>query len=158
MASIELSEPYTPRPVRYLELAEQDGWRVKVYGISVHDKTPDDALVDAAIDHAFDQLPTPPTADNRHGVAILIVHEGNDGIWLLLDWWFGQDMLKHRLFSSPYDDPYGFEDISDSRTMACVWELSVFAFEREAWVETVLANEAGPDLDAYLSREFNDDV
>lgn len=158
MASIELDEPYSTRPVRFLELAEQDGWRVKVYGISVHDERPDDALVDAAIEHAFDQLPSPPTADDRHGVAILIVHEGNDGIWLLLDWWFGQDMLKHRLFSAPFDDPDSFEDISDTHTMACVWELSVFSFEREAWVETVLANEDGPDLDAYLSREFNDDV
>lgn len=158
VASIELSESYSTRPIRFLELAEQDGWRVKVYGISIHDTIPEPSLVEAAIDHAFDQLPTPATADDRHGAAILIVHEAREGNFVLLDWWFGENMLKHHLYFSPYDDPYRFEDISDTRTMACVWELRVFSFERDAWIDTVLANESGPDLDAYLAREFNDDV
>ena len=32
------------------------------------------------------------------------------------------------------------------------------AFEREAWVETVLRNASGPDLDAYLRQKLNDDA
>jgi hypothetical protein len=31
----------------------------------------------------------------------------------------------------------------------------VVEFERRAWIDDVIANPAGPDLDAYLSRRFD---
>src|SRR5918994_1990950 len=31
-------------------------------------------------------------------------------------------------------------------------------FEREAWVEEVLANAAGPDVEAYVNRRLNEDA
>ena len=37
----------------------------------------------------------------------------------------------------------------------CVYELGVVDFERRAWLEDVLANPAGPDLDLYLGRRFD---
>jgi hypothetical protein len=37
---------------------------------------------------------------------------------------------------------------------AGVWELGIIDFERRAWIEGVLANRAGPDLERYLSREL----
>ena len=40
----------------------------------------------------------------------------------------------------------------------CVWEMSVLDFERRAWIEDVLANPNGPDIDRYLTRRFNADV
>ncbi|MEU7834884.1 MULTISPECIES: hypothetical protein [unclassified Nonomuraea] len=45
-----------------------------------------------------------------------------------------------------------------SQAAGCVWELSVTDFERRAWMTHVLANPGGPDLDAYLAQEYNDDV
>ena len=43
--------------------------------------------------------------------------------------------------------------------MACVWDLAVLAFEREAWLATVLANPTKkPDIKAYLARQMNADV
>jgi hypothetical protein len=43
-------------------------------------------------------------------------------------------------------------DISSTDLMACVWEMGVQARERQAWNERVLADPAGPDLDAYDQR------
>ncbi|HSF81772.1 MAG TPA: hypothetical protein VLA49_11090 [Anaerolineales bacterium] len=41
---------------------------------------------------------------------------------------------------------------------ACVWDLRLMAFERQSWLETVLANPSGPDLEAYLACRLNEDV
>ena len=35
--------------------------------------------------------------------------------------------------------------------MGCVWELGVVEFERRAWIETVIGNPDGPDIDAYMA-------
>jgi hypothetical protein len=39
-----------------------------------------------------------------------------------------------------------------------VWELGAIDFERRAWLEDVLANPEGPDVERYLAREYNEDV
>jgi hypothetical protein len=36
--------------------------------------------------------------------------------------------------------------------------LAVVAYERDAWVQHVLLNPGGPDLDAYLAQQLNADV
>jgi hypothetical protein len=41
--------------------------------------------------------------------------------------------------------------------MACTYELAVVCFERQAWVDCVLAAPQ-PDLAAYLAARFNGDV
>lgn len=45
---LRFDQPYTPRPVRLLELWEWQGWRIKVYGISAQGEHPSEALVQAA--------------------------------------------------------------------------------------------------------------
>lgn len=42
--------------------------------------------------------------------------------------------------------------------MACTWELAVIGFERDAWLQTVLRNPGGPDLDAYCAVQMNAEV
>ncbi len=37
----------------------------------------------------------------------------------------------------------------------CVWDLQVMAFERDAYVETVLSAPADPDVEAYLARHLD---
>jgi hypothetical protein len=58
---------------------------------------------------------------------------------------------------SPKDDPSAFTQV-ENQPAGCVWELEVVDFERRAWLEDVLSNPAGPDLDAYLERSFSRDV
>ena len=39
----------------------------------------------------------------------------------------------------------------ENQPAGCVWELAVVDFERRAWIEDVLANPDGPDLERYLA-------
>lgn len=167
--AIAIESPYQTRPIRFIQLIEFNGWRVKVYGISAHNEFPAPAIIKAAEELAQEQLPMPavwsaapdsePTvSEDRYGVAILIVHEGREGNFVLVSWWVGENMLQHHVYYAPATPPFTFEYLSPTGLMACVWELAVLVFERQAWIDTVLANYSGPDLDAYLSRQLSADV
>jgi hypothetical protein len=41
--------------------------------------------------------------------------------------------------------------------IACVWDLSIVAHEREAWIRHVLAADV-PDLNAYLDDQLDAEV
>lgn len=157
-----IRKEYRRRPVRFLELAEREGWRLKVYGIRFQSgpefQTPDKALVQAAIARAFDSLERPATSSDRYGVGFLIVHQGQDRNWVLLDWWYDSEILKQRLFSSAIDKPLELSSVLQSDIVACTWEMAVLGFERDAWVKTVLDNPGGPDFESYCAQHLNADV
>lgn len=163
--TIAIESSYQTRPIRFMQLLEINGWQIKVYGISAHRESPDSAIVEAAQELAQAQLPMPPVwsaapgsgstvSEDRYGVAILIVHEGREGNFVLVSWWVGENMLQHHVYYAPPNPPFTFEYLSPTGLIACVWELAVLAFERQAWIDTVLANPSGPDIDAYLTRQF----
>jgi hypothetical protein len=39
-----------------------------------------------------------------------------------------------------------------------VWDLAVIAFERDAWLDAVLRNPAGPDVERYLATRLDADI
>lgn len=62
------------------------------------------------------------------------------------------------MYVSLCDNPQLLKYMTPTGLIACVWDLRVMWFEREAWVETVLANPAGPDIEQYLLRRLNEDA
>jgi hypothetical protein len=157
---IELSTPYKTRPIRFLELHLINGWQLKIYGISaLRDRPPRD-LVDAIKAVANSILPQPAATKDRYGVGFLYAHEGrNGGGYASVNWWLNENELNHYQYQAPADRLDDLQPIEKTGgTSACAWDLAVIAFEREAWLETVLTNDAGPDLDAYLQRQMNEDV
>ncbi len=158
---INLRSNYKTQPVRFLHIAQQDGWRIKVYGIrfqkSAEDIVPDPNIIKLAEEAMLAQLPSPASTDSRYGLGFLIIHQGEHRNWLLLDWWYDQEILKQHLFSSPLDDP-GTITRAEQDLLACTWELAVHGFERQAWIDTVLNNPTGPDVEAYLTQQLNADI
>lgn len=152
---------YRSRPIRFLELSQREGWRLKVYGIRFQGEEPqefpDPLLVEAAKRLAFNELEQPAKTSERYGVGFLIVHQGQDRNWVLLDWWYDSEILKQRLYCSPHNQSVDLQPVKQADLLACTWELVVHAFERQAWVELVLNNPSGPDLDAYCGRQLNTD-
>lgn len=143
-------EPYRLRPVRPLELLRHEGWRLKCYGVSARGGSPSRALIDQAHAIARQSLPTPASTSDRYGVGWLIIHDGAEGDYVLVDWWSHQDIVQHRVFGAPkgagplragWPQGAGF----------CVWELAVCWHERQAWIRHVLARSGQPDIDAYLA-------
>jgi hypothetical protein len=150
-------EPYQPRPVRPLSDFEPAGWRCKVYGIAYGRAAPRVALVDAALAVARDVLPPAGSAGN-YGLGFVGVHDGRGSCFVFVDWWADENELHHHVFVSPSGAPTALEERTATGLSACVWDLAVIAFERVAWVETVLANPGGPDFDAYFAQRFEGDV
>lgn len=154
---MELLEPYNARPVRPLGLHEHEGWRLKLYGIAYGRELPAPELVDAAKRLAEERLPHPvgDGAEERYGVGFLGVHEGRGSDFVFLDWWQNENELHHHTWVAQKGRPIEFDYVTPSGLSACVWDLSVICFERQTWLDTVLANPQGPDIEAYLGRRLD---
>ena len=111
----------------------------------------------AARDLAASVLPQPPVADDRYGVGFATAHDARRLGIALVYWWQSENELHQRVYVSPKDDPTAFTQV-ENQAAGCVWELAVVDFERRAWIEDVLANPNGPDLERYLERRFDGDV
>ena len=151
-------ERYEPRPVRPLGVRRLDDWRLKVYAITYRRPELSDALRDAALARAEARLPRPAVSDGRLGVGFLGIHEGCDSNFAFLDWWAQENELHHHVWFSAPDEPGALRAWTPEDPVACVWDLAVVGFERAAWVRHVVANPAGPDLDAYLRDAMSGEV
>ena len=69
----------------------------------------------------------------------------------LVYWWQGTNELHQRSFVGETIE--ALEPV-EWTPAGCVYELAVVEFERRAWIEDVIGNPAGPDLDRYLARRF----
>ena len=158
--TIQLSAPYKSRPIRFLELWEHEGWRVKVYGISASAERPSSQIVDAIKVKATETLPVPATDEDLYGVAFLYAHQGRDGGgFASVNWWGNENELFHLQYEAPGSAVSELRSVTETGgSTACVWDLAVIEHERKAWVKHVLANDAGPDLDAYLAAILEADV
>ncbi len=147
--------PYVPREISPLGLIGVDAWRFKLYGIHAPGRlAPGWGWEPAVRDLARARLDEPGGHPERYGVGFVIVHHGREADFVLIDWWVGENMLENHVHVCIPGDPSVHERGNPTGLSACVWELRVMAFEREAWIETVLANPEGPDLDAYLERRL----
>lgn len=155
---IELSGPYATRAIRPLDPIVEQGWRLKFYGIRFNGELPQPEIIARARELFVAELPSIPTEFAHYGSGFCIVHQARDGVFALLNWWVGENMLRQRVFYAPLSAPLALESISSTGITACVWEMAVFWFERNAWVEEVLAAAGGPDLDAYFRRRLSVDV
>ena len=156
--TIALREGYRTRSVRPLEPWNPNGWRLKVYGIAYDGETPREDLVEAVKARALEALPSEPTGDGRYGVGFIGAHDGRGGCFAFVDWWADENELHHRAFNGPWETPASIAPVGSEGSIACAWDLAVLAFERQAWVDEVLANPNGPNLEAYLARQLRADV
>lgn len=156
---IQLRETYKKRPIRFLELWQNDGWTMKIYGISYQNDYPNENLVDKAKVLALKTLPVPAITNNRYGVGYIGVHDGAGANFIFIDWWSNENELNHHVYVATDENPYQFEDYTSTGLIACCWDMKVLSFERDSWVQTVLNNPNGiPNLETYLKLQLNEDV
>lgn len=146
-------EPYKARRVSFVKQLSTSGWKLKVYAISAGTGPVTEELVATGLEAIVPALPRPAVTSDRYGLGFAIIHRGTLRNWFLLDWWEYDDILFHKLFSSPLDDmkPVTAEE---SAAIACVHELKIIDFECEAWINTALRKDGGPDFDGYLEQRF----
>lgn len=151
---------YSPRLVKALPPLNVRGTALKAYGMF------------AEPEHCS-TLPTPewlqqlassvlleaPQHEEDHPVGFLILHYGMEGDYLLVSQWYDANMLKHWVRGLTVDAQGNatLTALPQRDLIACVWELEVIKFERDAWVNTVLAQgQLDQDsIDAYLTTTFS---
>lgn len=83
-----------------------------------------------------------------------MIHEGRDGVWVILSWWTGENMLRSVTFATSAAMPKEFVITPKEGGMVCVWELEVIDFERKMWIEYVLRKAKNPDFAGYLEQRI----
>lgn len=146
--------PYEPRDCQYLETWQLGDWRMKAYGIRYGDGPIQPQLLRAAKQLTADRLSESADVSAHYHVGYVGVHQGKTAHFIFVDWWADENELHHHVYVAPLEDPTAFRYTTPSGLIACVWDMKLMAFERDAWVDTVLANPAG-SVEDYLARHMN---
>lgn len=144
-------EPYRARRVERLELWEPPGWRIKVYGLGPKGTLLSDPLVDAAKAAAREVLTRVASGTPHYGLGFLGVHSGVGADVAFVDWWAAENELHHHVFVAEEGRPETLRPRSESELAACVWDLEVISFERDAWVRHILRHARSPRWDDYVT-------
>lgn len=139
---------YFPRLIKPLGVREISGWRFKRYQIRHLARQPNETTDESALEVLKARLDSSSDTFPHYNLGIHIVHYAKRGTFCLCAWWIDENVL--RSWSYYAEDNMHFTNLADTGIMACVWELEVFEFERQAWLDSVLRTQK-PDANNYLT-------
>jgi hypothetical protein len=147
---------YQARKIEFKGYLTIDNWQLKVYTI-VKDGTFE---YQEFYDNVQLQLPNWLGLDNsfnsnHNSLGFLILHAGTEGIFSLINWWVGDNMLNTHIFKTDYNDLNRFDKISGDGLAPCIWELEIINHERLSWINQVLKKPKIPDFQEYLNATFS---
>ena len=132
-------EQYKTRKIQFRELVKISDWKIKVYTISkvgefnhkdfyqnVLNKLPQWIKMENGFDSSNDKI------------AFLILHSGTEGIFSLINWWVGKNMLNTNIFMTDPKKTNEFKKISGNGLAPCIWELEIVNHERISWTNNIL--------------------
>lgn len=149
-------DQHKPRRIAFREVYETSGWTIKIYTISKTDEFdyPD------FYENVKAKLPEWLRMDNSFAsgnekVGFLILHSGNEGIFSLINWWVGDNMMNTHVFLTERHDPENFSMVSGDGLAPCIWEHEVIHHECLAWTKHVLKQSENPNFTAYFGDVYN---
>ena len=145
--------PYVQRPIRPTGIREANGWTFKTYRIAAPGLQHDPALYAEVWRVAEAAMPVPAITPGRPGIAFAIEHRGRGIDYFVLAWWDRENELPIRIWVRPQAPGERWRPAEGSESV-CVWDMQVVAFERDAYVETMLKPGGTPDRSAYLARQL----
>lgn len=134
-----------------MRLLAHGEWQLKLYAIAL--ASFDETRFAEGLKLALAALPAPARTAERPAVGFCILHQGRGADYVVLGWWDRENELPLRVFVSTPEEP-AWRPARGSESV-CVWDLEVIAFERDAYVSTLLARPPAPVaawLDATLTR------
>ncbi|MEU4197280.1 hypothetical protein AB0E69_35650 [Kribbella sp. NPDC026611] len=139
-----LAEAYRPRPITPLMPWRYPHRLVKPYIITARGRQWDDQMVETVQGTAGRQLDF-DDAMGAVGLAVVVLHLGDDGIYLVVQSWSRDFQSRLSIFSGL--------DVDDLRPApigagTCVWEQEVLSHERTSYVSHILSGSV--DVDAWL--------
>ncbi|MGB1205296.1 MAG: hypothetical protein ACPG5B_06615 [Chitinophagales bacterium] len=147
---------YEPRSIAFKEIITVGNWKVKLYTISKKDDFNAEETYHEAIKHLSEWLELKNSFDASHeNMAFLMIHAGTEGVFSILNWWVGKNMLNTHIFLSNYSEPKQFKRISGDGLSPCIWEFEVINHERNSWIKNILKQPNNPDYNTYLKENYN---
>ena len=148
---IKISEPYKERPVNFLGITGDSGWRFKLYTITYENNTPpDEKTIATAKEFAKDCIEKYHYIADSYGLGYIIIHKGMDANFIVVNWWVGENMVCTHTFLAPLSNPNLYQEITHTGMNVCVWDTLVHFHERNAWVNHIMKNPKNPDAKGYL--------
>ncbi|MGI9613288.1 MAG: nuclear transport factor 2 family protein, partial [Acidimicrobiales bacterium] len=138
---------FRERPTRTRGITSVNDWQLKRYEITLDGEPIDNEILEAV--HAV-LVRRVPMANSDGQVGFVIVHEGSDQVWLLIDLWH-DEIIKQLTFCADLASPTQFGPVAQGGPTACVWELAVHAHEKDAYIRHVLDPAQGPRPHDYLA-------
>ncbi|MEV5977272.1 hypothetical protein [Streptomyces sp. NPDC052114] len=132
----DLAEAHHARAVRALGTREAGGHLVKVYAVEAPGRTVTEEAEATALGLAGSHLAL-GRARGSLGLAVLIVHAGGDGDYVLVHTWIEGYMSDLAVFVGPAGQS-GELRPGRAGLAPCVWEAAVLAHERDAFARHVL--------------------
>ncbi|MFE3461044.1 hypothetical protein ACFXKD_26170 [Nocardiopsis aegyptia] len=140
-ALIDLAGQHHARTSRTLGSRELGGHLVKAYALEAPRRLVSAKVEAEALRIAEAHLGL-GSARGSLGLAVLIVHAGGDGDYVLVHSWIEGHMSDLAVFAGPAGRP---ERLRPGRTglAPCVWEAAILAHERDAFTRHVLDARGG---------------
>ena len=149
-------EEYKTRRVQFSELIKIGGWKIKVYTISKTDSFNHPEFYKNAKAEIPQWIAQKNGFDSSNDkIAFLILHSGSEGIFSLINWWVGKNMLNTNIYLSRPEEPISFNKISGNGLAPCIWDLEIINHERVSWTENVLKKGIRADYEKYLKDVIN---
>jgi hypothetical protein len=150
---------YKKRRIEFRELVDAGDWKVKVYTISKSGRFDHKNI----FKNMLKELPgwlelNTSFAPNEDKVAFLILHSATEGVFSIINWWVGKNMLNTHVFLTPFNQPESFQKISGDGLGPCPWELEVIHHEGRSWLKHVLQPGSNRNLEHYLRDVINTDL
>ena len=151
--------PFVPRPIVARDVLAHGDWRLKRYAITLGDTLLDWDAFDDGIAMALATLPQPAVAPGRPGAGFVVAHRGRGADYVVLGWWSEENELPVHVVRRDQTPGAAWRAARHGESF-CVWDLQVVAFERDAWVATVLSDNPtraplAERVDAYLARRLS---
>ena len=150
MSPVFVADSYRPRRAWFQELVEVGAASIKLNAICGMDRHIEADVFDTArarLVTARSEIERTP----QLGAGFAILHEGDEGRWLLLHWWVAGGIATRKLWRADLVPHSEFID-ADPLLMACVWELGIIDFERRAWMRTAMS---GKPVSDYIADRFS---
>lgn len=154
----KIKTKYQQRPIRFIEIHQHNNWQIKLYSISIKNEYVSTENIQNAKLHLDSWLSKSEIYNfETYKIATLILHEGKEGVFAIINWWIDENMLQNFVYLKMYNEQE-FQLFSQDGICTCVWEMAVWWHERNAWVKHILCKHDRPDFQAYLNDQLNTDI
>ena len=151
---------YAPRAVKPRPLILVNGYHLKAYELYYQAPVSGFRLDEPELRRLVGQCLPAAEDPLEHRAGFVITHFARDGSYLLLSRWYGGNMLKHALFEiTESGGGWQIKSLGSTGIVACVWELQIIAFERQAWVSKAMTHDGREgSLRQYLNTVLEGSV